>query len=81
MKKMNIDKVKKTEDSSDYEDVSEAPSEMEVDAVPVTKTIAKKKPLPRSYYQALKKTLRRHTKCGTLPNIAQIDNLLAEMKD
>lgn len=46
-------------DSSDYEDVEEEAQDMEVDHVAVTKTIKKKKPLPKTYYQAMKKTLRR----------------------
>ena len=58
LKKMNLDKSAPEGDSSDYEDVK-SQEEMEVDQVKVTKTIKKKKPLPRTYYQAMKKTLRR----------------------
>jgi hypothetical protein len=53
---------------------------MDVDQVKVTKTIKKKKPLPRTYYQAMKKTLRRQAKNGFTPNIAQLDAMLAEME-
>ena len=57
MKSMDIAGTAKPEgDSSDYEDVEEE-APMEVDTV-ITKAIKKKKPLPRSYYQSLKKTLR-----------------------
>ena len=49
LNKMNLDKDAKEGDSSDYEDVK-SQEDMEVDAMPVTKTIKKKKPLPRTYY-------------------------------
>ena len=58
LKKMNLEKSAPEGDSSDYEDVK-SQEDMEVDQVTVTKTIKKKKPLPRTYYQAMKKTLRR----------------------
>ena len=80
LKKMNLDKQKVESDSSDYEDIEE-PVDMDVDAtVGATKSIKKKKPLPRSYYQAMKKNLRRQAKSGILPNIAQLDELLAKME-
>ena len=59
---------------------------MDIDQVPVvTKQIKKRKPLPRSYYQALKKTLRRQAKTagaeGLKTDIAKLDAILAEMQD
>ena len=49
LNKMNLDKSAPEGDSSDYEDVK-SQEDMEVDAMPITKTIKKKKPLPRTYY-------------------------------
>jgi hypothetical protein len=58
MKTMDLAGNAKAEgDSSDFEDIEEE-APMEVDTV-MTKTIKKQKPLPRTYYQSLKKTLRR----------------------
>ena len=65
MKKMSIAGAgKKGNDSSDWEtDSNKSGGDMEVDQAPViTKTIKKRKPLPRSYYQAMKKSLRRQAK-------------------
>ena len=85
MKKMNLAGGKKNEDSSDWEDaVSE--TGMEVDQAPaMTKLIKKRKPLPRSYYQALKKSTRRQAKAGgnsgLKEDISKLDAILAELQD
>jgi hypothetical protein len=49
LNKMNLDKSAPEGDSSDYEDVK-SQEDMDVDAQTITKTIKKKKPLPRTYY-------------------------------
>ena len=57
---------------------------MEIDQAPsITKTIKKKKPLPRSYYQAMKKSIRRQAKAvgceGMEEDIKKLDAILAEL--
>ena len=84
MKKMQLGTGKNmnegSSDSSDWEDVPEsnADADMEI-TTGMTKTIGKKKkPLPRSYYEALKKNIRRRVKEGSLPNIEQLDKILKQ---
>ena len=79
MKKMTLaKKSKRVADSSSSDEEDSQHGDMEVDTQPaVTKLIHKKKPLPRSYYQALKKNLRRKVKSGMMPDIAKLDKLLA----
>ena len=88
MKKMNIAGAGKKGDSSDWETDSAKGSgdEMDVDQAPViTKTIKKRKPLPRSYYQALKKSMRRQAKAegaqGMKDSIDKLDEMLAELQN
>ena len=83
MKKVSLNKShgKKMEElgSSDSSDEEQQWEDMEVDQkmnVAATKTITKKKPLPRSYYEALKKSLRRRIKDGNLPDISKLDAML-----
>ena len=78
MEKMNFEGKGKAEDSSDWEDASDN-DKMDVDATPqMTKAITKrKKPLPRTYYEAMKKSLRRQAKCGTLPSLDRLKEMLA----
>ena len=78
LNKMNLDRrIKKGgKDSSDSESSADD-NAMEVDMT-ATRQIQKKKPLSRSYYQSLKKTLRRKIKDGIMPDMAQLDAMLAE---
>lgn len=77
MRKMNLEKRNNKRgimDSSDSDssDNEEKPMEIEMSA---NKQI-KKKPLPRSYYQSLKKTLRRKLKDGIIPDVSKLDAML-----
>ena len=83
MKSMNLAGAQKGDNSSDWEsDKSE--NDMEVDHTTVTKLIKKKKPLPRSYYQALKKSARRQAKAagcaGMKLEIDKLDDIIAELQ-
>ena len=79
LKKMNLDRrIKKGgKDSSDSDSSENEEAAMDIDMT-ATKQIQKKKPLPRSYYQALKKSIRRKIKDGNLPDIAKLDAMLAD---
>ena len=66
-------------DSSDS-DNSEGEQNMEVD-MKITKSIKKKKPMSRSYYQALKKNLRRSIKDGRMPDMSKLDQELAKARE
>ena len=78
---MNIDEQKKTKKGiEDYSDSdAEEEQDMDIDQLapkPIgkpTKSIFKKKPLNRQYYNSLKKTLRRKAKCGGMPAISDLD--------
>ena len=84
MKKMQLGSGKNmnegSSDSSDWEDQPDDKADTEMDiGGGVTKTIAKKKkPLSRSYYEALKKNIRRRVKDGSLPNLEQLDKILKQ---
>ena len=75
MKKLGVDS---SDDSSDDNEQDERMAE-DAPMQGVTKSITKgPKHLPRSYYQGLKKTLRRKLKCGILPDVQKLDQMLAE---
>ena len=84
MNKMNLNQsgvkaklAKQSDGSSDDSGSESDDQQMEGVQVPVTKTIQKrKKPLSRSYYQALKKNLRRQIKDGIMPDIGKLDKML-----
>ena len=57
---------------------------MEVDEdnnlMQVTRLIHKSKPRSRSYYKALKKSLRRKIKDGQVPDVSKLDEEIERMK-
>ena len=91
--KMNLDssaiqnaKKKKIDlnSSSDSDSDSESDDNMEVDEennlMQGTRLIQKSKPRSRSYYRALKKSLRRKIKDGQLPDVAKLDEEIERLK-
>ena len=86
MKKMTLATTtgkKANDDSSASETEQEQEQDMEITqtAQSATKQIFKKKPMSRSYYQALKKSLRRRIKDGNMPDISALDKKLGNMTD
>ena len=92
LKKMSIGQESSKKKKINMQDSSDESSDDEVNVQDVgmqidqiggpSKTIQKKKKvLSRSYYQSLKKDLRRKIKDGNVPNIDKLDKLLAQMQD
>ena len=84
---MTIDQKTSKKGMADYSDSEdEEKNDMEIDQlapVPImksTKSIFKKKPLNRQYYNSLKKTLRRKAKCGGMPAISDLDQQIQDAK-
>ena len=83
MKKMNLEgggikqKLKNQGGDSESSDEESDDGQMEGVTVMATKQIKKKKVLSKSYYQELKKNLRRMVKDGRAPDIAKLDKMLA----
>ena len=79
MKNMDLSGTnkKRAADSSDSDSNEEA--KMEVDTA-MTKGIKKTKVRNRQYYVDLKKNLRRRMKDGRVPDISELDKLLAEAR-
>ena len=86
MKKMNLDqsgiKAKLAKQDSDSSESEEEEEQMDGVEMNVTKVIQKKKkPLSKSYYRALKKSLRRKIKDGQLPDIGKLDKMLSKVQN
>uniref|UniRef100_A0A7S3CKR5 Uncharacterized protein n=1 Tax=Strombidium rassoulzadegani TaxID=1082188 RepID=A0A7S3CKR5_9SPIT len=80
-----------SEDSSDEEVATKKKEDIEIEGLGVLdeskkaqlmqlakKTIIKKKALPKSYYDNMKRRLRRMAKAGCLPDLGKLDEMIID---